>query len=127
MTSLKGKKILLVDDEAAIRELLKDEFLLLGATVEEAGGGRVALEMVKAGDYDAVITDAKMPEGDGLELAVAICRLERRQPKIFLCSGLSPCDIENTAASCIDTIFEKPLDFEKITSVVAASLVELAS
>ncbi len=124
MISLKGKRILLVDDEAAIRDMLKEEFLLLEATIEEADGGHAALEMVKAGDYDAVISDAKMPEGDGLELVVEIRRLGRRLPKIFLCSGMSVGDLGNAAVSCVVAVFEKPLDFEKITNLVAASLVD---
>ena len=120
--SLRGKKLLLVDDEAAIRDMLKDEFLLLGALVDEAAGGNIALTMVKAGDYDAVISDITMPDGDGIGLVIAINRLGLRRPKVFICSGMSPADFPNLETGVVVAFFEKPLDFEKITSVVAASL-----
>ncbi len=61
-------KILIVDDEKIIREsleiFLKDE----GYSAETAADGEEALQKIKSGNYDVVVTDIKMPKLDGIEL-----------------------------------------------------------
>ena len=63
-------KILIVDDEKAIREsleiVLKDE----GYKAETAADGEEALEKLRTENYDVVITDIKMPKLDGMEPSV---------------------------------------------------------
>lgn len=61
-------RLLLVDDEARIRELLKEYLQKEGFQVEEAGNGREALEKTRAKAFDAVVLDLMMPGMDGMEL-----------------------------------------------------------
>lgn len=62
-------KILIIEDDAAYRKLLTDIFSLEGFEVQEASDGvnGVYLAQVEGG-FDAIITDLKMPNMDGLEL-----------------------------------------------------------
>lgn len=65
---LKAKPILIVDDEASIRESLRDWFVALGYRVETAGGGEEALGLVREKDYGLLILDLKLPDGSGIEV-----------------------------------------------------------
>ncbi|MBE9535870.1 MAG: sigma-54-dependent Fis family transcriptional regulator [Proteobacteria bacterium] len=63
-----AKKILIVDDEKSMREFLEILFAGEGYQVEVAENGKYALEKLKAGRYDLVITDMQMPQMGGVEL-----------------------------------------------------------
>ena len=64
-------KILVVDDERAIRNTLKDILEFEGYTIDLAENGKVGLEKALANTYDLIYTDIKMPEMDGLEMLQA--------------------------------------------------------
>ena len=64
-------KILVVDDERAIRNTLKDILEFEGYTIDLAENGKVGLEKALATTYDLIYTDIKMPEMDGLEMLQA--------------------------------------------------------
>jgi DNA-binding NtrC family response regulator len=59
--------ILIIDDEKAIRNVLKDILTNEGYTVEEANDGEEGLTKFKAGNFDTVLCDIKMPKLDGIE------------------------------------------------------------
>jgi DNA-binding NtrC family response regulator len=70
---VKDLKILVVDDEAPIREILKKGLSQLGLYfVEVAQNGREAIEKIENNIFDLVLTDIRMPEMDGLELLKTI-------------------------------------------------------
>lgn len=58
-------KILIVDDEENIREVLKEYAEFEGHDVDEAGDGMKAIEMAKSKDYDMIIMDVMLPRLDG--------------------------------------------------------------
>ena len=58
-------KILIVDDEPRIRELIRENLQYSGYTCEEAGDGSAALSLLTGGGYDLVILDLMMPFMDG--------------------------------------------------------------
>ena len=59
-------KILIVDDEPRIRELIRENLQYSGYTCEEAGDGSAALSLLSGGGYDLVILDLMMPFMDGM-------------------------------------------------------------
>ncbi|MBI5869691.1 MAG: GAF domain-containing protein [Actinobacteria bacterium] len=69
-------KILLVDDEAAIRQVLTQTLRQAGHEVETAGNGVVALRMLKKKHYDCVVSDVKMPVMDGPSLHKAAVEMD---------------------------------------------------
>ena len=78
-----NSKILIVEDEAKLREILCDYFSSKGELPVEANDGRQALELIDENEFDAVLLDIMMPELDGL----SVCRAVRRTndvPIIFL-------------------------------------------
>jgi len=68
--------ILVVDDDAATRDYLKEELEREGFAVEVAAGGRAGLERVKRGGVDLVVSDVKMPDLDGLDLLREVLAVE---------------------------------------------------
>ena len=87
------KKILLVDDDTALRQSLSEQLQLHEEfTVAEAGSGKEALEVVKGGHFDLVLLDVGLPDLDGRE----VCRMLRRAgvtaPIIMLTAAGSEAD-----------------------------------
>ena len=77
------KKLLIVDDEEKIREVIKEYAEFEGYIAEEAGDGMEAVKMVKDGDFDLVIMDIMMPKLDGFS-AVKEIRKSKNIPVIML-------------------------------------------
>ena len=72
----RGKKILLVDDDQALRTVLAEQLDLYdGFTTIQVGTAAEGLEKAKLAHYDAVLLDIGLPDMDGREL----CKLMRRQ------------------------------------------------
>ena len=74
MTSL--PRILVVDDEPLLLESMKDALGKKGYDVKLGTNGADALSLIERGEVDAVITDMRMPEMDGLELLRAATQIE---------------------------------------------------
>jgi CheY-like chemotaxis protein len=65
---IRRKTILVVDDEPAVRGMLTEILDLDGYKVEVAKNGQVALEKLQEHSYDVILTDVRMPGGDGSAL-----------------------------------------------------------
>jgi signal transduction histidine kinase/CheY-like chemotaxis protein len=78
------KRILLVDDEDAVREVLRCELIDAGFEVEDAPGARLALEAMETASFDLLITDLSMPGLDGLSLIRAAQNRQPGLPAILL-------------------------------------------
>jgi excisionase family DNA binding protein len=117
-------RILVVDDEAGIRELLSKTLALAEYEVDLAPGGQEALERLRGFHYDLLITDLKMPGVDGLTLIREAHRFLPQLP-IIIITGFS------TEASAIEAInlgvngyLTKPFRVPKVLSVAAKALGE---
>jgi two-component system KDP operon response regulator KdpE len=77
-------RILIVDDELAIRRALRPPLLELGFQVAEASRGEEALQLLRAGGYDAVLLDINMPGIGGIETLRRIRAFAPRLPVLML-------------------------------------------
>ena len=68
MTTPLGKRVLLVDDEVAVRNIYQLSLERLGVSVFSANGTTEALRYFQAFSFDAVIVDIHLQDGDGIEL-----------------------------------------------------------
>ena len=96
-------RILIIDDEAPIRRVLRDILENESYQVDDAATGMDALQLIKDQDYDAVFCDIKMPEMDGIEVLEAI-RKESDVPVIML-SG------HGTIETAVEAIKKGAFDF----------------
>ena len=87
---LEGLHILLVDDDAEIRELFGEELVFFGATVTLAADCQQALDaFLKDLRLQLVISDLRMPRGDGMSLLRKIKSQSGRKPLFVMMTGYS--------------------------------------
>lgn len=111
-------KILVIDDQRAIRTSLKDILEMEGHAVELAENGQEGMEKFGAEKYDMVITDIKMPEMDGIEVLSKIMEQHEEIPVIMI-SGHGDIDtaVDAIKKGAYDFI-EKPLDLNRLLITV---------
>lgn len=119
-------KILIVDDEELLREILSESFSMYGALVDSAEGGITALEKIQQNNYDLVITDLRMPLGDGLNLIENINKLQIPIPKLFVCSAYNDLTPEKISEMNILKIFVKPFDLNDLLISVFSFIAQKA-
>ena len=114
--------ILVVDDERAIRNSLKDILEFESYKVEIAENGVEGLEKLKNGKFDVVFSDIKMPQMDGIEFLKAIIE-ERGDIPVIMISGHATIDVAVDAIKhgAFDFI-SKPLDLNRILITVKNAL-----
>ena len=112
-------RLLVVDDEITVRDVLTDALRAEGCELISAENGQTALKLFDDynGAFDAVFTDIGMPEMNGWELATAI---RRRSETIALAivSGWADaisCDTRNAVKA--DWVVSKPFDINKICEI----------
>ncbi len=119
-------RILVVDDERAIRNSLKEILTDEGFEVDVAEDGAVALQMVEKEKYNLIFCDIKMPNMDGMEVLDRV-RAMGVEAAIVMISGHG--DIE-TAVECIKKgafdFIQKPLDLNRIL-ITIKNATEMAS
>jgi len=88
MMSDPNLRLLIIDDEANLLEILQEELQTLALPVPHAittrTNGREALELLKVQEFDAILSDIKMPEMSGLVLLEEMRKLQIFTPVIFL-------------------------------------------
>lgn len=113
------KVILIVEDEEMLRGALKDILESKGATVLEAENGKSAFEVLKVNQVDLMISDVRMPGGDGLSLVRQIHSELNYQPKMFLCTGFSDVTKEEAKKFGVIDIFPKPFSVKVLIQKLA--------
>ncbi len=122
ISRLRGRVILVVDDEREIRRLLRDVFLVEGATVLEAHNGKLALEIVKARQIDVVFSDIRMPDGDGIELLEEIKKYNPKIPVVFMITAFDGQAEKVALAKGAAQVFHKPFSLKAILSEVRRAI-----
>ncbi len=119
-----NKKILIVDDSATIRNLLKLALKLDGYEIASAIDGQDALEKLGKINVDMLITDLNMPNMDGRELIRNVREIPEfaNLPIIVLSSLSSAKDISNTMEIGADSYVTKPFDNLKLRAEIAKFL-----
>lgn len=117
-----GLHLLLVDDEAAFRAVLRRRLVRRGFTVSEAGGGAEALERLEGDDTIAVVLlDLKMPAPDGLATLRAVKARWPLAPVVLLTGhGTVATAVEAMREGAFDYL-TKPCDLAALTALVEAA------
>jgi excisionase family DNA binding protein len=115
-------RVLVVDDEASIRELLSKTLALAEYDVDTAADATSALDRVRSGTYDLLIADLKMPGMDGLTLIRQAKRIKQDLPVIII-TGFS------TESSAIEAVnlgvagyLTKPFRVPQVLAAAAKAL-----
>lgn len=116
---MSGRKILVVDDDPSIREILSIQLARLGYDVTTAGDGLEAIDCFKASPPEAILMDLMMPRLDGLAACQQIRALEKksgakRTPVLFLTARDSTHDKTSAALSGGDEFVAKPVSLQEL-------------
>lgn len=112
-------KILIIDDERAIRNTLKEILEFEGYTIDVAENGRAGLECALIGAYDLIFTDIKMPEMDGIEFLAkyreGMAQNNAEEAPVVVITGHGSVDtaVESLKGGAFDFI-QKPLDLNRL-------------
>ena len=120
-TSVQGA-VLVIDDEADIRELLELSLVRMGLAVDCAGSVTVAKQLLQAKRYDLCLTDMRLPDGDGLELVRFIGNQLVDLPVAVITAFGST---ENAVAALKAGAFDyltKPLSLDQLRALVKSAL-----
>ncbi len=115
------KVILCVDDEADILDLFCEEFLDHGFDVLKAENGILGVEVFNANKVDCIVTDIRMPAGDGVDMVKKLKEKGVDVP-IFLVTGFSDYSTEELYGLGVNAIIFKPFDMDEIVDMVKAHL-----
>ena len=116
-------RILVVDDEPDIAESLVDLLHLLvpGAAVDKAPNGEQALDRLKRGGYDLLVTDFMMPGLNGVELLREAKRINPELANILV-TAYGPEVVEEAGPPPPDRLLQKPIDIDAFQGAVNEAL-----
>lgn len=112
-------KILVVDDDPLLLDLLLETLKTIGYAPVGASGGEVALKLLEQSDIQLVITDIKMPGMNGVELARQVRAINNEIPIIFITGVYDPTHLQQFEA---DGFLAKPFRINQIERLIEESL-----
>jgi two-component system response regulator MprA len=122
MRNNRGMRVLVVDDDRAVRDALRRVLTLGGYEVQTAEGGAEAIEAVVQSVPDAVVLDVGMPEIDGLEVCERLRRLGNRVPILMLTARVEVSDRVAGLDAGADDYLVKPFDNDELKARLRALL-----
>ena len=113
--------VLVVDDDADVRSVVRKGISKLGHQVWDVADGAEALELLKTTPFDLIVSDVFMAEMDGMELLMRIQQLELDVPVVLISGGglTSRDEVLKMAAACgaVATL-DKPFTLDELWNVV---------
>ncbi len=115
-------RLLIVEDEAAIRNGLVDVFVYHGYDVEAADNGDEGLRQALSGRFDLILLDVMLPGTDGFEICNRVRQQDRQQPVIMLTAKSGDEDIVQGLTLGADDYVAKPFSVTQLVLRVQAVL-----
>jgi CheY-like chemotaxis protein len=110
-------RILIVDDDAAIRDLLAELLEAPNRSIEVRDTAQAALEFLQHNPVDLAFVDFMLPGMRGSELAAAI-KKRRPQTHVVICTGyLAEATAEGAQLTGVDRLLQKPLDLGEVMQI----------
>jgi len=125
-----GRKILLVDDDDNLRNVLEQNLTLAGFEVATADDGRAAADLLAVQPFDLVLTDLIMPRMDGIELLGEMRKHYPRIPVIAMSGGgrMPPSHYLQTAGKLgAKALMEKPFTTSELVAKLNEFLEDVPS
>ncbi len=120
-----GLKILIVDDEPDMLGLMVEVFEGNGFNVFSANCGNDAAETLREEDIKVVLSDFRMPNGDGHYLLEECYKLgEDKRPYFFFISAHSDLPVEECLSKGVKKFFTKPCDLDELVEDIKKLLAE---
>jgi len=115
-------RVLVVDDEPAIRALVAKIVERAGHPVDVARDGAEAIEKIEAAQYSVVVLDLMMPNVDGYALVDFLKTREGVRPAIIVISAGDTASLRRLDGSVVHSILRKPFDIDVLGDLVSAAM-----
>lgn len=115
-------KVLVADDDAALRSLLRLVARRAGFEVDTASNGQEALDLIRKNNYLIAIVDLMMPLMNGYEVVERVAEMQDR-PGLIVVTAMTDTYVSGLDGNVVHSIVRKPFDVEMLRGV----LTELAS
>jgi len=115
-------RVLLVDDDKMLRDLLSAALVESGYEVETADNGADALQQMQVEKFDLVITDWQMPILDGARLVLALRSAHLQTPVIMLSGAFAVNPLPDSIVRKVFAALEKPVSISALRATAAAAL-----
>lgn len=122
---ISDSKILIVDDEVDLAELVVESFGLEGFTAEKALSGEDALKRCEAEHFDVIVSDQNMSGINGLDLLKALKEKSSKNFLFYLCSGEIDLNLEDFKQLGGTDIVSKPYDLFALVERIKRDLEEI--
>lgn len=119
VTTPNKPRILVVDDESCVRELMGEILEFEGYEATLAENGNEALKLFEAGRFDAVFTDVGMPGMNGWELARAIRELDSEVPMAVITGWGEAVSSDEQGTAQVNWVVTKPFTVRHVTEITA--------
>lgn len=120
MTSEPHRRVLVVDDEPSVRNVLVAALRQRSLQIDQAANGEEAIDLLRQHSYSVVLLDIVMPGADGFTVLDAIDPGQAVQPIVLVVSGAAHEMLDQLDPRRIHGIIRKPFDAVEIASVVSA-------
>jgi len=122
LSSIGKAKIMLVDDDPDVSEVLELMLAQIGHEVTVVSQGEEAITLFEPGGYDVVITDLGMPDVSGWEVAKAVKRKSPETPVVLITGWGIQLDSEEMSKSGVDGVIPKPFSRQAVLDEIARLL-----
>ncbi|MDP9194475.1 MAG: response regulator [Acidobacteriota bacterium] len=119
MTS-ENRRVLVVDDDQNTRRILVSAMRQKSLVIDEAAGGREAIELLREHTYSVVVLDLLMPEVNGFGVLDFIDETAASAPVVLVVSGADRNVLEELDSRRVHGIIRKPFMPQEVADVVAA-------
>jgi len=110
-------KVLVVDDDAAIRTLVTRVFARRGDKVTSAVDGDAAIDCLKLHSFDLVVLDLMMPRTDGFGVLAYLSTLDGNRPKIIVMTAAVPGLVDKVPEDAVVGVLGKPFDLQALVAL----------
>jgi DNA-binding NtrC family response regulator len=115
-------RILIIDDEAAIRESLDTLLTMEGFTVSMAADGTEGFELLSRNEYDLLLLDLALPGESGIDLLPRITAVQENLPIIMITAFGTMGNVVDAIRAGADNFVQKPWDNEKLLADIRAAI-----
>jgi DNA-binding NtrC family response regulator len=116
------KQILVIDDDNQIRDLLKMFLENNGCGVETASTGEKGLAKARKRNFDLILLDIILPDGDGVEILKNIKKILPNSPVLMITGGNDVAIAESCLRDGAADYITKPFDFEYLRTTILANM-----
>ncbi len=117
-----NQKVLVIDDEPDIRELLEITLMRMGLESFSAQDVHTAIQAIKEQDVGLILTDMRLPDGNGLDIVRYVAEFKPETPiAVITAHGSMDLAIESMKSGAFDFV-SKPIDIHKLRNLISQAL-----